>query len=207
MRWRWAGVTLAALAAVGILYGVFRSGSASPGSARSGGPAYAVGSPGPGAMAPNVDLASTTGGRFDLAAQRGKTVLLFFQEGIDCEPCWTQLKAIQAHLARFRAAGIDEVVSVTTDPLYALRQKAVDENLHLPMLSDPTLSVSRAYHANQYGMMGTSADGHSFVVVDSTGRIRWRADYGGAPNYTMYVPVPDLLRQMGAGMAQAPVSR
>jgi peroxiredoxin Q/BCP len=105
-------------------------------------------------------------------------------------------------MARFRRAGIDKVVSITTDPLTALRQAARTYGTTIPVLSDPTMAVSRAYHANDYGMMGTSADGYSFVVVGPNGRIEWRADYGGAPNYTMYVPIPTLLHQMTAGMAR-----
>jgi peroxiredoxin Q/BCP len=31
--------------------------------------------------------------------------------------------------------------------------------------------------------------------------IRWRADYGGAPHYTMYVPSSDLLADLRAGLA------
>ncbi|MHB1928923.1 MAG: peroxiredoxin family protein [Acidimicrobiales bacterium] len=164
---------------------------------------YQVGSPGPGATAPDFTLPSNMRGTFDLGAQRGKTVLLLFQEGTDCQPCWTQLQAIQANMAAFRRAGIDEVVSITTDPFGALRQAASTYGTTIPVLSDPTLAVSRSYHANDYGMMGTSADGHSFIVVGPSGRIEWRADYGGAPNYTMYVPAPTLLHQMQAGMAQA----
>ncbi|WP_438452434.1 hypothetical protein, partial [Listeria monocytogenes] len=69
-----------------------------------------------------------------------------------------------------------------------------------PVLSDPDLAVSSAYHANDYGMMGRSRDGHSFVLVGPDGRIRWRADYGGAPDYTMYLPVPNLIADMRQGM-------
>jgi peroxiredoxin Q/BCP len=29
-----------------------------------------------------------------------------------------------------------------------------DEKLSIPVLSDPTLAVSRTYQANEYGMMG-----------------------------------------------------
>ncbi|MHB1927853.1 MAG: peroxiredoxin family protein [Acidimicrobiales bacterium] len=164
---------------------------------------YQVGSPGPGAMAPDFTLRSNMGGSFDLAAQRGKTVLIFFQEGTGCEACWNQLQAIQTNLAALHRAGIDEVVSITTDALGALRQAASTYGTTIPVLSDPSLVVSRAYHANDYGMMGTSADGHSFLVVGAGGRIRWRADYGGAPKYTMYVPVPTLVHQMEAGMLPA----
>ena len=45
-------------------------------------------------------------------------------------------------------------------------------------------------------MMDTSADGHTFILVGPDGHIRWRADYGGAPNYTMYVPVDRLLADL-----------
>ena len=161
---------------------------------------FDVGSPGPGAKAPPIKLSSTDGTTFDLGALQGQTVLLYFQEGITCQPCWDQLKDIQTHRAEFQALGIDRIVSVTTDPLDALKQKVADEQLTLPVLSDPNLDVSRAYQANQYGMMGTSRDGHSFIMVDKTGMITWRADYGGAPKYTMYVPVPVLLDDIRQGL-------
>jgi peroxiredoxin Q/BCP len=92
---------------------------------------------------------------------RGKTTLLYFQEGTDCEPCWTQLHDIQNDLSAFHRAGINNVVSITTNSLGALQQKASDEGIRLPVLSDPTLAVSHTYSANQYGMMGTMFDGHS----------------------------------------------
>ena len=193
----WIRSGLGAGAAVIILLIVFLTG----GHGGSGSYTYKVGSPGPGATAPDFTLPSNMGGSFNLAAQRGKTVLLYFQEGTDCQPCWTQLQAIQHDMAGFHHAGIDEVVSITTDPVGSLRQAASTYGTTIPVLSDSTLTVSHAYDANSYGMMGTSMDGHSFIVVGPSGRIEWRADYGGAPNYTMYVPVPTLLAQMRAGMA------
>jgi peroxiredoxin Q/BCP len=131
---------------------------------------------------------------------RGKTVLLYFQEGIDCQPCWDQMKDIQANWSAFQALHIDQMVSITSDPLSALQQKVRDEGLTIPVLSDPTLSVSQIYTANQYGMMGTSRDGHTFILVGPDGRIVWRADYGGSPNYTMDVPVERLLADLRAGI-------
>jgi len=163
--------------------------------------AFQVGSPGPGSQAPPITLPSTAGGTFDLASLRGKTVLLYFQEGLTCQPCWDQLKDIQSNISQFHALGIDQIVSITTDPLDALNQKVADEGLSIPVLSDPSLVVSRAYTANGYGMMGASRDGHTFILVGPDGRIRWRADYGGAPNYTMYVPVPNLIADIRAGQS------
>ncbi len=148
-----------------------------------------------------VLLLSTNGGTFDLSSLRGKTVLLYFQEGLTCQPCWDQLKDIQSNSSKFHALGIDAIVSVTTDPLDALKQKVADEGLSIPVLSDTGLIVSQVYNANSYGMMGTSRDGHTFIVVGPDGRIRWRADYGGSPNYTMYVPVSNLLADIRTGLS------
>ncbi len=193
----------AAVLALGVIFYLNNAASgnnSAAGSNQAGKYAFQVGSPGPGQQAPSLQLPSTAGGTFDLSAQRGKTVLLYFQEGLSCQPCWDQLKDIQSHLSDFHALGIDTVVSITTDPLNALQQKVADEGLTLPVLSDPQLVVSRAYTANGYGMMGASRDGHSFIMVGPDGRIRWRADYGGAPDYTMYVPVSNLIADMRAGL-------
>lgn len=173
--------------------------SSSPTGQTSGNSAFQVGSPGPGAQAPAITLTGTDGKRFDLAAQQGKTVLLYFQEGIGCQPCWDQIKDIEAQWGQFQSLHIDQMVSITSDPLQALQQKVHAEGLSTPVLSDPDLSVSQTYSANQYGMMGTSRDGHTFVLVGPDGRIQWRADYGGAPHYTMYVPVEQLLGDLRAG--------
>lgn len=161
---------------------------------------FQVGSPGPGEQAPPIKLQATDGSTFDLAALRGKTVLLFFQEGLGCQPCWDQMKDMESKNREFQALGIDKLVSITTNPLDALKQKVADEGLSTPVLSDPTFTVSQAYHANQYGMMNGTSDGHSFIIVGPDGRIRWRADYGGPPDYTMYVPIPSLIADMKEGL-------
>jgi peroxiredoxin Q/BCP len=179
------------------LYGIYRAAS-SAGSGSAGQYPFAVGQPGPGATAPDFTLTSTAGGTQTLAALRGRTVLLYFQEGLSCQPCFDQLADLQHNAKALRAAGIDQVLSITTDPLNLLAQKTRDMHLSIPVLSDPDLAVSGRYHANQYGMMGTSRDGHTFILVGADGRIRWRADYGGAPKYTMFVPTADLLADLHA---------
>jgi len=189
MIWAVVGV-----AAIGVLFVIFGHGKTSAGSSR-----YAVGQPGPGHAAPGFTLPSTVGGSVSLSQFAGKNVLLYFQEGITCQPCWDELVALDHSTGAMRAAGVDQVVSVTTDPIDVLAQKVHDENIPTPVLSDSTLATSTAYHANSYGMMGSSRDGHTFILVGPNGQIRWRADYGGAPNYTMNVPVPTLLSQLRSG--------
>jgi peroxiredoxin len=183
---------LGVVAAAIVLLVIFRSGSGggTKGSSRGGGGRYQVGQPAKGELAPAIQLSSTSGDTFDLAGERGKTVLLYFHEGLGCQPCWDQIRDLERSGDLLRRLGIDEMVAITTNPLDLLREKA-----------DPELDVSRAYRANEYGMMGTSRDGHTFIVVGPDGRIRFRADYGGAPKYTMYVNPQQLEKDLRAGLA------
>ena len=164
---------------------------------------FAVGDPGPGRPAPPIVLPSTAGSNFDLASFKGKTVLLYFQEGVGCQPCWDQMRDIQTHRAEFSAAGIDEFVTITSNSLDLVKQKLNQDGIPGPVLADTDLAVSKTYDANSYGMMGNSTDGHTFIVVGPDGTIEWRADYGGSPDYTMFVPVPSLLADLKAGLAAA----
>lgn len=195
----------AALAAVAVLFGIYSRSSGGGGGSNGGGKdigRFQVGSPAKGAVAPAIRLASSAGGQFDLQATTGKTVLLYFQEGVGCQPCWDQIRDLEKNQAKLRALGIDELVSITGNDLNAIRQKVADEHLRTTVLADPGLAVSETYHANDYGMMGNSADGHTFIVVGPGGRINWRADYGGPPNYTMYVPVNSLVADIRAGLGR-----
>jgi peroxiredoxin len=194
---------LVVLVAAAALYGVTRlTGSSQSGS--SDGISYAVGKPGPGQAAPPVTLAATTGSTFNLASALKKgPVLLYFQEGLSCQPCWDQLTAIKADQAMFQALGVNQIVSITTDPLDQITQKVKDEGITAPVLSDETMAVSKSYDANAYGMMGGSRDGHTFILVGADGKILWRADYGGPPNYTMFVPDAQLISHLRSAIAKA----
>src|SRR6266702_972771 len=105
---RW-GVPLAAAAVMGGLFAIYTAASHS-GSKSSAFP-YQVGSPGPGQAAPAFALAASTGTPVSLSQYRGKTVLLFFQEGLTCQPCWTQIADMERHAAQLRAAGVSQVIS------------------------------------------------------------------------------------------------
>jgi len=206
LRLKLLGAVGAAIVALGVVFAVSVGGergasSAKGGAASAGGDhAFAVGSPGPGKPAPMLKLPATSGRSYDLASRRGKRVLLYFQEGLGCQPCWDQIKDIERKPGTLAALGIDEMVSITGNDLSNLRQKASDEGIKTPLLADPGLGMSARWEANKFGMMGDSANGHSFIVVGPDGRIEHRADYGGAPDYTMYVPVRSLVADLRAGM-------
>lgn len=202
--WTVAWALLVVLATGG-LYLAYTT-SATTGQDASSGPAsgYAHAScePGAGASAPTFTLPATTGGEVSLADYRGRSVLLYFQEGLMCQPCWDQIRDLEQNQTALTAAGIDAVVSITTDPMDLVVRKMADEGLSIPVLSDPTLTTTRAYGTNQYGMMGTSRNGHSFVLVGSDGEITWRADYGGSPDYTMFLPTEKILADLAQERAR-----
>lgn len=193
MTYVWVAV---AAFSVGILFYSFQAGRETVTTAGAG---YVVGDPGPGEQAPDFRLQASNGETVELADYEGKSVLLYFQEGIGCQPCWDQIRDLEKQAAAVEEAGVDEVLSITTSPLDLVTRKVKDDGLSTPVASDPDLEVSEAYDANRYGMMGTMANGHSFVLVGPDGTIDWRADYGGEPKYTMYLPIDKLLADLAEG--------
>lgn len=194
-------LAVGAVAVLVALYLVYSNASDKADPTGSGASAsYDVGSPGIGETAPAFELEASTGGTVSLSDYQGKSVLLYFQEGLMCQPCWDQITDLEKAPDAVKAAGIDAMVSITSDPADLIAQKVKDQGItETPVLSDPDLAVSREYSTNQYGMMGDSRNGHSFVLVGPDGKIQWRADYGGAPDYTMYVPVDRMLADLRDG--------
>lgn len=174
----------------------FAAANTSSGADPGSGLRYDVGNPGVGAPAPDFELANATGATLKLSALRGQEVLLYFHEGLMCAPCWKQVDDIQADLAKFKALGIDEVAAISIDPLAAQQQRAATRSISIPVLADIDRAVSAEYDALSYGMMHGSTPGHTFILVGADGVIRWRADYGGAPDFTMYVPNATLLAEL-----------
>jgi peroxiredoxin len=164
---------------------------------------YDVGRPGPGDPAPDFSLTTGDGTPLHFADLHGKQVLLYFHEGLGCAPCWQQIDAIQADMARFKALGIDEVVAISADPAPAQGQRARRTGIALPTLADPDRAVSGAYGTLAYGMMNGALPGHTFILVGPDGKIRWRADYGGPPNYTMYVADDTLLAELRRALGKS----
>ncbi len=198
--WLTVAVVVVVVLVIGALYVAFRD-STGTSAGKSG--EYQVGTPGVGAEAPGFTLPATSGPPVSLSALRGKTVLLYFHEGLGCQPCWDQIRDLDAAAGQVKAAGVDQLLSITSGPVDLIAQKMADDKLTATALADTDLSVSRTYNANQFGMMGTDRDGHSFVLIGPDGRIQWRADYGGAPKYTMYVPVDRILADLKAGRRTA----
>lgn len=120
-------------------------------------------------------------------------VLLFFYEGIMCQPCWDQLTAIERDYDQFRRLGI-EVVGITVDPLDQLILKVRQERTTLPVLADEGARVSAMYDTLRFGSMHPGQrPGHTFILVGQDGRVRWRRDFR-----EMFVSNSTILRDLRA---------
>lgn len=164
----------------------------SRGNSQSGGSVFAIdpmhsGSAAPagsyndlvGKPVPSFSLRDRNGTEYSSENLKGKNVVLFFNEGIMCYPaCWNQMVSLATDP---RFSGSDTVaLSVVIDEPQSW-QSAVQKMPDLgkaTVLFDADKSVSRAFgmltvpSSMHYG----SFPGHSFVVIDKQGIVRYTFD-------------------------------
>lgn len=91
-----------------------------------------------------------------------------------------------------------QLVSISFDSA-AEHQGAIEEYgiQNVPMLSDTDHSVSQAYDVLQWAV-GSGEPGHTFILVDSEGKIVWLKDYGSPnlPEPTMWVAPSELVESI-----------
>jgi peroxiredoxin len=98
--------------------------------------------------------------------------------------------------ANFQAFGV-ELLAISPDPVNAWRTEGEKFGITEPMLSDAGNRVWFHYGTASW-MMPTNEPGHTFVLVGKDGRVVWVRDYGAMEHGgAMYVPVPDLVAQLG----------
>ena len=189
-RTQW--IVLAALVGVTIIVAVYASELQSS----NGKPTGWVGR-----IAPDFSLPiANGGGTFHLDSERNQTnVLLFFNEGLGCSGCYQQMEQLDSNAGEFQAIHV-LIVSITETSLSSLSAWAANNNItHTLVLSDPTLTVCNEYDTTgaAVSMMPGSAPGHTFILVNKTGIVLWRADYG--PD-DMSVPDATILQAVQAAL-------
>jgi peroxiredoxin len=173
--WWGAALAVAVAAAVVLIVAAGKSQKSEPAGERvSSGPAPAFS---------ERDVSS--GAAVTSAGLRGESVLLFFNEGVMCQACFEQIQSLQQRSAELRKHGLT-LINITTDPPDVLREAVSAYGIETPMISDQSRDMSSAYGAIGQGMH-PDTDGHTFVLIDARGQIRWRRDYT-----TMFVQ-PDRL--------------
>lgn len=139
--------------------------------------------------APSFELTSTDGGTASLDDFRGESVLLYFNEGVGCDACFSQMVEIERSSAKFRRAGLT-VLPVVMNPVQQVRAELARFGIRTPYLVDKDGSVSKEYGVLGKGMHA-GLPGHSFVLVDGKGRKRWSGEYP-----SMFLPADELMRKV-----------
>lgn len=131
-----------------------------------------------GKTAPDFALESYDGKKVILSSLRGKKVVLFFNEGLMCYPaCWNQIAAFSKDNELLQKA---VVLNINVDPKqdWAQAIKKMPELAGATVLLDGDRKVT-----SDYGVLTTASSmhrgqypGHSFVVIDKDGIVRFAWD-------------------------------
>jgi len=143
-------------------------------------------------LAPDFTLTDTSANQVSLAALRGKNVLIYFSEGAGCEACITQMGLIEKD-PRFAAEGLT-VLPIVMDPKDDISAAMAANGVRTPFLLDDG-TVSKEYGTLGKGMH-SDLPGHSFILIDKTGKQRW---YGEYPS--MFISPDDLLKEVQTHLA------
>ncbi len=128
---------------------------------------------------PEIKLLDKNGRVYTLADFKGKTVVLFFNEGLMCYPaCWNQIAAFGGD-PRFNNDEI-QAISVVADSVGDW-QRAI---MQMPQLAkSTTLFDVNTYASRQLGMLTTASSmhkgilpGHTYVLIDKNGIVRYVLD-------------------------------
>ena len=138
-------------------------------------------------VAPDFTLTNTSGQTVSLGALRGKNVLLYFSEGAGCQACLVQMAQIEKDPA-FAAEGLT-VLPIVMNSKDQITADMAANGVRTPFLLDDG-TVSTAYGTIGKGMHA-GLPGHSFVLIDKTGKQRW---YGEYPS--MWLSDADLLKEV-----------
>jgi alkyl hydroperoxide reductase subunit AhpC len=94
-----------------------------------------------------------------------------------------------------------EVVSLSPDPLSMWRAEAQRLDIRTPVVSDESNKVAQDYGVMRWAV--GAEPGHTFVLVDTSGKVAWVRDYGAEEHGgLMYVPPDNLTRQVAQHVDQ-----
>ena len=128
-----------------------------------------------GRTAPDFTMPDTADQTVSLASLRGESaVILYFSEGAGCEACVVQMKAIEQKQAEYSEAGFT-VLPIVMNSKAQISEDAAAYAVQTPFLIDDG-SASAAYGTLGKGMHA-NMPGHSFVVIDKSGVVRWSGEY------------------------------
>lgn len=144
-------------------------------------------------LAPGFSLPTTAGTTVNLSDYRGRSVLLYFNEGAGCGACTMQLSAIEKQQKGFDDAGVI-VLPIVMNTKEQIQPDLDQYQVKTPVLLDDG-TVSKAYDTLGRGMH-EGLPGHSFVLIDAQGTQRWFGEYP-----SMWLEPSKLLEEITARLA------
>lgn len=144
-----------------------------------------------GSIAPDFSLSSTKGSTISLADYRGKDVLLFFNEGVMCSPCWQEVSRLERYKADFDNLNT-VIIPISVDDQLTWDPILKEEKITTPILIDAERKVSTAYKILRTpSSMHDDRPGHTYVHITPDGKIHASVDF---PN--MNAPTTELLKHI-----------
>lgn len=133
-----------------------------------------------GKIAPDFSLPDQNGKVFKLSDQRGKKVVLFFNEGIMCYPaCWNQIAALGTDSILNSPSVVSASVVIDHRSQWDSAIKRMPDLAKGLILFDTNKNISTTYGVLTLPsvMMGKgNMPGHTYVIVDGQGVVRYKFD-------------------------------
>lgn len=126
-----------------------------------------------GDTAPDFTLLDQNGAEVSLSDHRGGKTVVYFYPAAMTPGCTTQACDFRDNLNSLKGAGYT-VLGISKDEPAKLARFAEQEGLDFPLLSDPDLTVHKAYAAyGEKSLYGKTVTGviRSTVVVDEDGKV------------------------------------
>ncbi len=131
-----------------------------------------------GKQAPDFTLQGYNGQTVQLSALQGKNIILFFSEGINCQPaCTSQMEALMND-PRFSTASTAQFSIVVDQKSLWASLLTQQPGLASSLLFDTAKTVSTAYNVLNLpsAMHPGTSPGHTYFIVDKQGIIRYAFD-------------------------------
>ena len=154
-----------------------------------------------GNIAPDFNLPSTTGGNIKLSDYLDKqNVLIYFHEGLTCDPCIQQMPELEKYRQQFLDMNVVPLY-VALDPVDQMKSAVAKYDLQTPVLSYQNANMEVDYDLLPYSMGMDRRAGHTFVLIGTDGKIEWRKDYWPSRGMTvdggkMFVDGSEILSQI-----------
>ena len=108
---------------------------------------------------------------------------------------------LEADWSRFALLDV-ELVNIMVDPLTELEAEAQDLGITGIVASDTEKSVSETYEAMEASMHPGAKPGHTFVLVNKSGKMIWRWDWFGHGK-PMYMDVDEIYGEVEKWLKRA----